>query len=96
MRLAAKVDGNHAEIVCVLRELGFSVVSLARIGRGCPDLCIARDGKTWLAEIKNNAIGWKLTADQRKFHNTWEAPIPIFNSVETVLMWAKNGREIYI
>lgn len=37
-------------------------------------------------------IGWKLTKDQRKFHQNWNAPILIFDSVETVLMWANAPR----
>lgn len=94
MRRAAKVDRNHAEIVETLRGLRFSVLSLAPLGRGAPDIALARDGDTWLAEIKDGErMGWKLTDDQKTFHARWNAPILIFDSVETVLMWEKKLTE---
>jgi len=91
MRRAAKVDRNHVQIVELLRSKGFSVLSIAAIGRGAPDIVLAKDGATWLAEIKDgHRLGWKLTDDQRKFHANWKAPILIFDSVETVEMWVKT------
>ena len=91
MRRAAKVDRNHAEIVDCLRAKGFSVLSIAAVGRGAPDIVLAKAGTTWLAEIKDgHRMGWKLTEDQKRFHANWQAPILIFDSVETVEMWVKT------
>ena len=52
MRRAAKVDSNHALIVEHFRARGCSVLSLAAMGRGVPDLLVAKQGVTWLVEVK--------------------------------------------
>ena len=43
MRRAAKVDSTHGPIVEAFRKGGWSVLSLAPMGRGCPDLLVARE-----------------------------------------------------
>ena len=53
MRRAAKVDANHSTIVKALRDVGATVLSLASMGHGCPDLVIGKDGKNWLVEVKD-------------------------------------------
>ena len=53
MRRNARVDKNHPEIVEAFRKLGASVLSLAPLGRGIPDLLVAINGVTWLIEIKS-------------------------------------------
>ena len=53
MRRNAKVDSNHGEVVEAFRKLGCSVLSLAPLGRGIPDLLVAIGGVTWLVEIKS-------------------------------------------
>lgn len=93
MRRDAKIDSNHRDICDCLRDLGFSVLSLAPLGRGAPDIAFARGEKSYLAEIKNNKIGWKLTDAQKKFHANWKGRILIFDSVETVKYWEKVSRE---
>lgn len=40
MRRAAKVDANHEQVVTALRAAGASVLSLAAVGNGCPDLLV--------------------------------------------------------
>ena len=52
MRRAARVDSNHTEVVKVFKQLGCSVLSLASLGKGVPDLLVATHGITWLVEIK--------------------------------------------
>ena len=52
MRRNARIDKNHPEIVEAFRKLGASVLSLAPLGRGVPDLLVAIGGVTWLMEIK--------------------------------------------
>lgn len=87
MRRAAKVDGNHLDICHALRQLGASVLSLAAIGRGCPDICIGFRGISYLAEIKNNKVRWSMTDDQKAFHAGWNAPILVLDSVESATAW---------
>jgi len=96
MRRAAKVDANHLDICFALRSLGASVLSLASIGRGAPDICIGFRGVTYLAEIKNSKVRWKMTDDQKYFHADWKAPIVILDSVDSATAWimavAKEAR----
>ena len=53
MRRNARIDKNHPEVVEAFRALGASVLSLAPLGRGIPDLLVAIGGVTWLVEIKS-------------------------------------------
>jgi len=53
MRRNARIDKNHPEVVEAFRKLGASVLSLAPLGRGIPDLLVAINGVTWLIEIKS-------------------------------------------
>ena len=53
MRRNARVDKNHSEVVEAFRKMGASVLSLAPLGRGIPDLLVAIGGVTWLVEIKS-------------------------------------------
>lgn len=77
-----KVDNNQKDIVGELEKLGCSVVSLASVGKGCPDLACALLGQTWLIEIKNEDRYWKLEPAQIKFLSNWNADVPILESVE--------------
>ena len=49
---AAKVDENQAAIVDCFRKLGFSVQCLHTVGKGVPDLLIAKAGINYLVEVK--------------------------------------------
>ena len=42
MRRAARIDDNQIAIVKALRKAGCSVLSLAAVGNGCPDLLVFR------------------------------------------------------
>jgi len=66
----ARIDTNHKEIVAALRELGASVVSLASMKHGCPDLLVGYAGETLLMEIKRDAKA-KFTPDQLDFLGKW-------------------------
>ena len=69
MRLRGKVDKNQAEMVNALRKAGASVVSLANLGSGVPDLLVGFRKQNFLIEGK--VPGGKLTPDQVKFHEQW-------------------------
>ena len=83
MRRNAKVDANHPEIVAAFRKLGASVLSLANLGRGVPDLLIAWCGVTMLVEVK--APKGKETEDQLRFFEDWQGQIFIVRDTEGVL-----------
>jgi Holliday junction resolvase len=67
----AKVDTNHKEIVKALREAGATVVSLAAMKHGCPDLLVGYSGETLLMEVKKDAKA-KFTPDQLEFMSKWK------------------------
>lgn len=83
----AKVDNNQRDIVDVLRRLGCSVFLTHTVGRGFPDLVVGYQAQTYLVEIKNGIIGWKLTDAQKKFRALWNAPIVVLDSVESAITW---------
>jgi Holliday junction resolvase len=82
MRHAAKVDENHAAIVRRFRELGYSVLSLAALGKGAPDLLVARGGVNTLVEVKRPKK--QPNALQQRWHSLWAAPVRVVRTVEEV------------
>jgi len=66
----ARIDTNHKEIVAALRQAGATVVSLASMKHGCPDLLVGYAGETVLMEIKRDAKA-KFTPDQLDFLGKW-------------------------
>lgn len=78
MRRAAKTDANQAKIVDMLRLVGCSVLPLHAVGKGCPDLLVARNGDTFLMEVKDGdkpPSARRLTPDQVEFHASWRGRI---------------------
>lgn len=90
MRLKAKVDANHGEIVRAFRAAGFRVLDLSRVGKGCPDLLISHakvPNYNGLIEIKDgskSASQRQLTEAQKEFHHTWHGPIHIIETIGEV------------
>lgn len=79
---AARLDGNHAEIVDALRRTGRLVLSLARMGEGTPDLLTWRADEGFkLREVKMPK--GKLRRQQEAFQaKGW--PVEVIRSVEDV------------
>ncbi len=74
MRLRARVDANHGQIVAALRQMGASVFDASRMGRGCPDLLVGFRGETYLVEVKDGEkvkSARKLTPAQVSFREVW-------------------------
>jgi len=80
MRRAARVDANHSEIVKVFRQLGCSVLSLAALGKGVPDLLVAVHGITWLVEIKAGKA--KENALQTAWGASWQGSRALVRDIE--------------
>ncbi len=80
MRRKAKIDANQAAIVKALRAVGCTVQSLGQVGGGCPDLLVARAGRTWLLEVKT-ATG---TPNQMQLDwaARWRAAVYVVRSVD--------------
>ena len=49
---AKRTDRNHREIMRTLRQLGWSVIDLSGVGKGCPDLIARRGSDVRLVEVK--------------------------------------------
>jgi len=88
MRRAAKIDANQHEIVEMFRRLGYSVLLLHTVGRGCPDILIGKHGRSYLIEIKDGSkppSARKLTEDEKKFHDLWRGGLFIIESADQAL-----------
>ena len=87
-RTAAKIDTTQPAIVKALEAAGWSVLSLAPLGYGAPDILAShRDGTAGLMEVKTK--GNDLTPDQRKFHAKWKGNIGVAYSAEQALALAE-------
>jgi Holliday junction resolvase len=82
MRRAAKIDVNQPELVKAFRTLGCSVLSLAAVGKGVPDLLVSIKGITWLVEVKMPK--GKETQDQVEFAANWQGCRAIVRDVAGV------------
>ena len=65
MQYASRKDLAHAPIKAELEAAGFFVVDLSRVGAGCPDLAISRNGCWALVELKT-PINMKTARGRRK------------------------------
>lgn len=92
MRRAAKVDANQTEIVDCFKKMGCSVLSLAAVGRGVPDLLVAINGITWLVEVKSGKSKENLL--QREWAENWlgaRALVRDSQGVETVVKTMRSS-----
>ena len=81
----ARIDTNHKEIVKALRDAGATVVSLAAMKHGCPDLLVGFAGETMLMEIKRDSKA-RFTPDQLDFLGKWKGgAISRVDSVEAAI-----------
>jgi Holliday junction resolvase len=84
VRRASRVDENHGEIVKALRKVGCSVLSLAAIGRGAPDLLLGYKGRNVLLEVKRPK--GKLNDQQQAFKAAWRGDLCVVRSVDEALL----------
>jgi hypothetical protein len=95
MRRAAKVDANHQEIVAAFRKFGCSVLPLHTVGGGCPDICVGKNRKSVLVEIKDGnkpPSARALTKDEQKFHDEWKGSLFVVEGIGDVIALV-NGLE---
>ena len=95
MRRAAKVDGNHGEIVKALRRVGATVKSLAMVGDGCPDLLVGFRGVLVLLEVKDGSLppsARKLTKAEAEFVETWAQTYVVTSAAEAVRVVVEAAR----
>jgi len=88
MRVRARKDSNHVEIVKAFRDMGACVLDTAQLGNGAPDCFIAMNKQCVAVEIKDGSkppSARKLTPDEVKFHDEWSGWIEIVCNVDDVV-----------
>jgi len=93
--MISRTDDNQPDIVRMYRELGCSVTSLHKVGKGCPDLLIGVAGQTDVAEVKDgnkSPSRRKLTPDQVEWHGEWMGSVEIVTCLEDVIRHVGNMR----
>ena len=93
MRRAAKIDENQPEVVKALEAFGCTVLSLAQLGKGVPDLLWGKDGKMGLIEVKDGtkpAYDRRLNPKQLEWHAWWRGgPVSVVTDVEGAIRAVK-------
>lgn len=86
--LHGRTDANHTAIVTALRDIGASVVSLADIGGGCPDLLVGYRGVNLLLEVKDgkkSPSARMLTSAEQKFFSEWRGKVyAVFSEIDAI------------
>jgi len=88
MRKHGKTDANHTEIVKALRQAGCSVLSMANLGSGAPDLLVGHRGSNFVFEVKDGSLPpskRQLTPDEMKWISAWRGAVYVVNSVADAL-----------
>lgn len=83
-----RIDSNHRLIVRALRDVGVTVLSLADLGKGAPDIACGWRGLNYFFEIKDGSLPpsrRKLTPDEEQFHATWRGQVAVIESVDEAL-----------
>jgi len=81
-----KADLNQSTIFAGLLKIpGVSVINLANVGKGCPDLLLGYKGKNFLIEIKNKDTKGKLTFSQKELHAEWKGQVAVAYNFDDVL-----------
>lgn len=90
MPYARRTDRNHREVIAALEAVGFTVVDLSAVGRGVPDLWVAKAGRQLWLEVKDGEkppSERKLTRDQVAFHAKLAragVPVVVLTSLDQV------------
>ena len=94
MRVRARRDDNHTDIVGTFKACHCSVLDTASLGNGAPDLVVAlKKNITLLIEIKDGKkppSARRLTPDELKFRDNWKGEYRIIESVDDVLALLKE------
>ena len=88
MRVRARKDSNHNEIVKAFRSMGAMVLDTAQLGNGAPDLIISTNNINVLIEVKDGSkppSARKLTPDEVTFHSEWKGWIEIVCNTDDVI-----------
>lgn len=93
--MAKRVDDNHKSIVDGLRAIGYTVESLAPLGKGRPDILCGKGNRNWLFEIKNPLMPpskQRLTEAEEEWHDTWRGQVSVIRSLDDALAVMANSK----
>ena len=94
MRVRARKDANHTDIVGTFRACHCSVLDTSQLGNGAPDIVVAVNAETTLlVEIKDGTkppSQRKLSKDEIEFKRTWKGDYRIITSVNDVIALLKE------
>jgi hypothetical protein len=93
MRRAARVDGNHAQVMAAFRKMGCTVEDTSRLGSGFPDCVVSRWQKTIFVEIKDGSLppsARKLTPDEIRFKRETKGVYCIVENLNDVQFAVKH------
>jgi hypothetical protein len=88
-----RVDDNQKAITQLFRKLGWSVLILSEVGKGCPDLLVGHDLRNYLIEVKDGSkprSAQKLTTLEQKFFDEWKGDVRVINSVDGAIQFANE------
>ena len=85
-----RTDDNQTQIVTDLTDYGYTVLSIASVGNGAPDIVVGcrLTRRNWLFEIKDPEkppSKRKLTPHEEKFHAEWKGQVDIIHSTKEAL-----------
>lgn len=90
---AYRVDANQKDIVAALRDEGYTVQHLHKVGEGCPDLIVGHNsgGRRYnvLLEIKEG--DGKLTPQQVIWHHGWRGQCTVVKTKEEAIKAVKDA-----
>ena len=96
MRKHGRTDANQKEIVGFLRAIpGVTVISLASMGKGIPDILVGYRGSNYLFELKDPdkpPSARALTPDQREFHAAWTGHVEVAETFGQILESMKGDK----
>lgn len=87
-RPVANRDANHGEIVAALRAVGCTIVDLAAVGGGVPDLLVGYRGVNLLVEVKDGSrvpSERRLRPSQLEFRDEWRGQWAMVGTVGQAL-----------
>jgi hypothetical protein len=94
MRKFAKLDANHRAIASALEGIGCSVISLAPLGNGAPDLLVGFRGRTICLEVKDGSkppSARRLTPLEKAFFARWRGgDLFVVDSIEDAIERVKG------
>ena len=73
------------------RKLGYSVWDTSAVGRGFPDLIIAKNSEIFLVEVKTEK--GKLNEKQEAFINKWNAEVFVIRTIDDVIAFDRDEFE---